>query len=169
MIRLATRSMASLALLLAATVGLSATAAAQSDISADKRAGIEQLIELMNLDQLTEQTLTAMEQQMVGAIRQRNPDIEDGALEIVVDTFNEQGRAFMEASFQDIPPIMAKYYTADEIDQIVDFYETPVGQKALQVMPQMMQDIQLAMAPRLQQFQQTVVTRIQERLRDAGY
>lgn len=148
---------------------LSGPAAAQSDIPADKRASIERLIALMDLDQMAVQTSAAMREQLVNAIRQGNPNFPDDAMDIVIDTFEEESKGFVANSFDEVPAIMAKYYTTDEIDQIIDFYDTPVGQKSLKVMPQLMQEIQAVILPRAQAFRQRVVNKIQSRLQDAGY
>ncbi|MCW3466046.1 DUF2059 domain-containing protein [Chitinophaga nivalis] len=37
-------------------------------------------------------------------------------------------------------PIYAKYYTTEDIDELIRFYKTPVGQKAIQVTPLLMQE-----------------------------
>jgi hypothetical protein len=154
---------------LALTLGLASAVQAQSDIPSDKREAIERLIALMDLDQMAEQTAAAMEQQMVAAIRQSNPNFPEEAMQIVVDTFNEESRTFVNQSFDEIPGIMAKYYTTQEIDEIIAFYETPVGQKSLEVMPQLTQEIQSVMIPKAQVFQQEVVAKIQQNLQEAGY
>ena len=47
--------------------------------------------------------------------------------------------------------LMTKYYTADEVKQMIVFYQSPVGQKALHVMPEVMSDVMGNMQLRLQQ------------------
>ena len=53
-----------------------------------------------------------------------------------------------------IVPLYARYFTAAEIDQIIAFYQTPVGAKMITTMPQLMvesmQISQQIMMPRMQ-------------------
>lgn len=39
-----------------------------------------------------------------------------------------------------IIPIYDKYYTADEINKLIEFYQKPLGKKLISVMPQIMQE-----------------------------
>ncbi|SHH85889.1 hypothetical protein SAMN05421866_3970 [Chryseobacterium oranimense] len=37
-------------------------------------------------------------------------------------------------------PIYAKYYTESDLDELIKFYKSPIGQKTLKVMPSLMKD-----------------------------
>ncbi len=37
-------------------------------------------------------------------------------------------------------PIYAKYYSESDLDELIKFYKTPVGQKMISIMPALMQD-----------------------------
>jgi hypothetical protein len=37
--------------------------------------------------------------------------------------------------------LLAKYYTADELDQLAKFYGSPVGKKTIKIMPDLMRDV----------------------------
>ena len=39
-----------------------------------------------------------------------------------------------------IIPIYEKYYTEDDIKKVIEFYQSPVGQKMISTMPQLMQE-----------------------------
>ncbi len=43
-----------------------------------------------------------------------------------------------------IIPIYEKYYSHEEIKQLIEFYQTPLGQKTIEVMPQVMQESMMA-------------------------
>jgi uncharacterized protein len=47
--------------------------------------------------------------------------------------------------------LLVKHYTEAELDQLVAFYRTPVGQKSIQVMPAVMQDAMGAFQARAQE------------------
>jgi uncharacterized protein len=46
--------------------------------------------------------------------------------------------------------LFVKYYTDTELKQLVKFYSSPTGKKALEVMPEVMQDVQGMVMSRLQ-------------------
>jgi uncharacterized protein len=152
------------------TVSMAAPyAVAQSEVPADKKPHIDRLMELMNIDTMMEQSFTATIPQVEAAIRNQNPTVSDEEIAIVIGVFQEETIPFVNETLRDVAPMMARYYTADELSKIVDFYETPVGQKALQIMPQVMVDMQNLLIPRMQVFQQKAIKKIKIRLKEAGY
>ena len=62
-------------------------------------------------------------------------------------------------------PIYAEHFSHDEIKTMVAFYETPVGQKAIQTMPLAVRESMTA----TQQWGQATGTAIIEELEAAGY
>jgi hypothetical protein len=66
--------------------------------------------------------------------------------ERLVDLFFERFQTKLTpASLLEITvPIYAKYFSRDEIDGLIQFYQTPLGQKAISVLPQVMGEAQLA-------------------------
>ena len=42
--------------------------------------------------------------------------------------------------FKEFIPLYSKYYTNQELKELVAFYETPLGQKTIQILPQLSQD-----------------------------
>lgn len=142
---------------------------AQNAVPEDEKPYIDRMIELMQFDTMVQQTMTGMTQQVLQAIRQNNPDMPEEAIQIVAQAFSEEGRVMMNGMMNELGPLMAKFYNAEELKQIVAFYETPAGQKSIQIIPQLTQEIQRLMQPRLQDFQQRAVAKAQERLKEAGY
>ena len=61
--------------------------------------------------------------------------------------------ALTDEMMAEVVPLYTRYFTADEMKQLAAFYRTPVGKKALQVMPQLMgegmQMGQRVIAPRI--------------------
>lgn len=60
--------------------------------------------------------------------------------------------------------LLVKHYTEAELDQLVDFYETPLGQKSIQVMPSVMQDAAAAGQARMMERLPAKLERLKERL-----
>ena len=62
---------------------------------------------------------------------------------------------------KEIIPIYAKYFSEDDILQLIAFYETPLGQKMIEVMPQLTMDsMQVSM-----RWMQSKVPELQEQLK----
>jgi hypothetical protein len=53
----------------------------------------------------------------------------------------------------DAPALYVRYFSADELHQMVAFYRSPVGQKALHVLPQLTVEMFRTMMPRVQAMQ----------------
>ena len=62
-------------------------------------------------------------------------------------------------------PIYKKYYTHDEIKDLIKFYKTPIGQKTISVMPSVTQD---AMAAG-QTWGQEIAMKVLEKMKEKGY
>jgi hypothetical protein len=83
--------------------------------------------------------------------------------------FERSIQQFGTTSMQDAPAIYARYFSAEELHAIADFYKTPAGAKALQLMPKVMSDYFATMMPRMNDFQHEVQSRIQAILQRHGY
>ena len=67
------------------------------------------------------------------------------------------------------PAVYVRHFSAQELREIVAFYRTPTGAKALHVMPKVMGDIMAQMGPRVEAFQQDLNTKIVAILQKRGY
>lgn len=139
------------------------------EVPAEKQALIDRMMASMNVEATVDQMVEVMTKQVVNTVKRTTPGIEQDALDIIVEVVEEEGRLLVEQALSDAAPIMAKLYTTDELEQLVAFYETPLGQKALKSMPEVMREIQARMPSRLQNFQQRIAAKLQERLEAAGY
>ena len=76
--------------------------------------------------------------QMANSFKQHYPDVPTEFW----DSFKEKAKK--EDLINLVTPIYEKYYTHDEIKQIIKFYETPVGQKTIKVLPNITQESMIA-------------------------
>ncbi len=76
---------------------------------------------------------------------------------------------FTASAMKDVPEIYAKYFTAAELNDLLAFYKTPTGAKALKALPQVTAEIAQKMLPRLQPFQADLVARMQAVMQRHGY
>jgi len=105
----------------------------------------EAIIELMTITgamDMGEQMSQAMTQQMIQVLRRARPDIPARAFDIVGEEV--QSTVMEELAKGDfnnnIIPLYDKYFTLAEIQQLLDFYETDIGKKTIEVMPQLTQE-----------------------------
>lgn len=114
---------------------------------------------------LTNETWPSVE----AALRVKNPRIDPGTLATLRREFEDlQARATREA-LAESAPIYARYFTAEELRQLIAFYRTPVGAKALTAMPRASLELLQGMGPRLQRLSQTVSQRFAAILQQHGY
>jgi hypothetical protein len=123
-----------------------APAAAASDAAA-RLAAARRLMEATGAIAMVGQMIDALDQQLVAHLSQMNPGKEAEVRRIVTDLLLPEFRARAGELEEPTMRIWADAFTAAEMDEIVAFYATPVGRKALAMMPQLAaQSTQLGMA-----------------------
>ncbi|WP_086686336.1 DUF2059 domain-containing protein [Nostoc sp. T09] len=93
----------------------------------DKINNIKKLLEITGARNLSRQVIN----QMFVALKGEYPQVPQKFW----DTFLAELKP--EEMINDFIPIYNKYFTNDEIKQIIAFYQTPLGQKTLTVLPQL--------------------------------
>jgi hypothetical protein len=73
-----------------------------------------------------------------------------------------------DAIMQDAPAIYARHFTAQELKDMVAFYRSPAGTKAMKEMPLVLTEIGQQTAPRLMHLQQGLGARVDAILRKYG-
>jgi uncharacterized protein len=156
------------------------SANAQTDIAPEKVKAIKELSALVNANNRSEEMAKAMMGQfnsiqadVVKAIINERDDLtieEKDGLEkaLITDTKSAtqklQNRLFEKLEYNSmIEEVMAtvydKYYTLEEINDLITFYKTPTGQKALKVMqPLMLETMQITQSKLIPK----VITAMQE-------
>ncbi|MFN7138353.1 MAG: DUF2059 domain-containing protein [Limisphaerales bacterium] len=107
---------------------------AQAEIAKEKRAEIEKMLQLTGMEKLVNQMIS----QMIATLKMQQPEVSE--------TFWEQFQKKMDARdlIEQIIPVYDKYYTIEDLKAVNAFYESPVGQKVLATLPQVMQESMLA-------------------------
>ena len=88
------------------------------------------LLATMNMKESYEGMITRITQMQV----QSNPQLK--SIEPTIHTFFTKYMGW-EAQRGDIAALYAKNYTAEELKELNKFYQTPLGQKTVQLMPQL--------------------------------
>ena len=77
--------------------------------------------------------------------------------------------SFTAEMMKDAPAIYAKHFSAPELRDLLAFYKSPTGKKALQIMPTVMADVTTQMMPRMDAFQRDLNTRLEAVMQKHGY
>ena len=83
--------------------------------------------------------------------------------------FERSVAAFAGETMTASPAVYARNFTAPELRDIVAFYKTPTGAKALHTMPKVMGEVMAQLGPRVQAFQQELNARLLAILEKHGY
>ncbi|WP_223606747.1 DUF2059 domain-containing protein [Chryseobacterium sp. OSA05B] len=93
-------------------------------------AKVRELIKVMGADKMA---ISGMQHQ-VQEIKKSSPDISD-------EFFNEfMAEVTTERITELYIPIYSKYYSESEVDDLIRFYKSPVGQKTISVLPAIMKE-----------------------------
>lgn len=150
-------------------LGASASASAQgaavrgrSDQSAgarSKEGDIRKLLTATGAGKLGEELMG----QMFASLRSSMKQVPESVWDEITGEFKAEFTA--EKLIELNVPIYSRYYTHDEIRQLISFYESPLGRKVTSVTPMLFKDAyEVGMA-----HGQAVMRRILERLRGKGY
>jgi hypothetical protein len=120
-----------------------------------KRAEIRKLIELTGAANVSTEAM----RHIIAPIRTSYPDVPDAFW----DTFLKE--VHPDELIDLVVPIYDRYYTLDEIHDLTRFYESPVGQKTIKVLPKLSAEAIDAG----QQWGQTITDRAMRKLRQKGY
>ena len=121
-----------------------ATAMAADGISPEKKTAIIELMETTGSKNIGLQMGNAMIQNLAAAMKAGNPDLPDRAVAIIAEETRRLIEKKIDGLMETIIPIYDQYFTADEINELLAFYATPLGKKTIAVLPRLTQDSMLA-------------------------
>ena len=147
------------------SVGVAARASAQTPAAqalpqtdterAAKRADIRKLIELTGAANISADAL----QKMIEPLKASYPQVPEEFWETFVHEVHSDELIDL------VIPIYDKYYTHEEIQELTHFYQTPVGQKTIKVLPKLSAEAIDAG----QEWGRMVADRAMRKLREKGY
>lgn len=127
-----------LSLLLAASP---AAAAGGEELTPEKSADILALMRQSGSDKVAVALGVALARQITSAVHAARPDIPKRALQVVERELAQMLRERMDGPngmLARMVPVYADAFTHDEIRQMLEFYQSPVGRKAVLMGPQLM-------------------------------
>jgi uncharacterized protein len=155
--------------------GLSAgtqPAAAQDAATPESLAVARELVAIISKD-----TIRQMVTQVAGqvwpaverALRTKQPDIPANVLAELRTEFERIQIEYMSDLMQDAPVIYARHFSAAELRELLAFYRSPIGAKAMRELPQIMAESMALIMPRLQQVQAQTMEAFTKVLRARGF
>ncbi len=111
-------------------------APAPTRIDPAEEADIRKLMDLVGAKALAMQTMAAMEKALRPLMTRALPpgDYREELVELFLEKFDSQ--ADPQQVLDMIVPIYAKHFSDQEIQGLIQFYETPLGKKAVQELPE---------------------------------
>jgi hypothetical protein len=135
------------------------------------RADIERLLDVTGAAKVGAQIASLVAESVMSGLRQAGPAVPDRAYAIVKDVLDTEFSSMYSAPdgvLSEMVDLYAKHYTHDDVRALLEFYRSPVGQKAITLMPVLMQEGgaigQHWIEPRMPKIMDT----LQQRLRAEG-
>lgn len=115
--------------------------------SQTKQESVKELFQLMRSDSLTDKmfatTIPAMLKQMQGQIKDSATLARSNELRnSMMQTVKEVSKKMIN---EDMVSLYDKYFTQNEINDLISFYKTPTGQKFIKVTPEIQKEIMTVM------------------------
>jgi uncharacterized protein len=163
-------SMASLAMaqgVPASSVG--AAAAQQPDIDPKAKAWAAELIKLVDLRSAANALFTNVYKVMVQMAGRTNPEQNAAIKTLAVEACRKAFLAHADEFDDNAIALYARNFSADELQQIVVFYKTPIGKKMVKTMPEMMQKSMAVNMPLLNTMTEEAMDSFAVELKRSGF
>jgi uncharacterized protein len=140
--------------------------------TAEALAAARDLVAILSQDtihQMSTQVLAQIWPGIERSLRAKQPNITP---EQVADLRGEYDRIFvdyMTKLMADAPALYARHFSAAELRDMLAFHRSPVGQKALRVLPQLMAEMMQMIMPKLQQAQAQMFEAFTKVVRQRGF
>ena len=140
-----------------------------AEISKEKRADIEKLLEMTGALAVGQQMSTAVAEQMSQLLRKARPDIPDRVLSVLPEeissVIDENASGFKDV----LIPLYDRHFSDADIKELIAFYSTTLGQKTIRVMPVLMNESLQAGQQWGQSLSPAIQARVKARLEKEGY
>ena len=123
------------------SMSLVATAARSAQAQtgdAQFRSDVERLLQVTGAAALGAQVANIMSEQMFQGLKQVQPEIPDRVLTLLREVLAEEFAGMFSGPSSIQPAVVdlyIKHFTHDDVRMLLDFYGSPVGRKAIQVLP----------------------------------
>jgi uncharacterized protein len=95
--------------------------------------------------------------------------VDEATLKEMRAEFESALASFTGEMLKDAPTVYARHFSAKELSDMLAFYKSPTGAKALHEMPKVIADMGAQMAPRMQEFQVALNAKLVAIMKKHGY
>ena len=152
------------------SMSIVANVAYANDKDIPSRSDIAELLEISGTYKIASQIINQVMIAMKDSYNQNRATekkIPDEIWSKVIDEFKTE---LTQDSYIDmIVPVYQKYYSKEDVKEIVAFYKSRVGQKMISVMPEIMKDSRQAGREWGKKAAEKILPRLEQRLKDLGY
>jgi len=134
-----------------------------------KQAIVQQLIAITGLSKLGDQIVTMVLPQSLNAVKRANPRITDEDLAELRRVGLEEFRAAMPQFMEGVGKIYEGAFSQQELEALLAFYKSPLGQKVIETMPTLLQQSHALGIAWGMQVGKRMKERIDEEARRRGY
>ena len=145
--------------------------AAAQTIDPALAADITRLMDLLNVTQNVEELSAVVADAMVTSVRSAHPDAPPRVLNIMSEIVKTKFAAALDGRdglLSRVVPIYAKYYTREDIQALIAFYQSDVGRKAVRTMPAVFQESMTIGQQWATEFMPEIQRELEKRLRAEG-
>jgi hypothetical protein len=160
------------ALVLAGPLPWVDAAAAQAAATPESLAAARELVAIVSKDtmrQVVTQVANQVWPPVERALRTKYPDISPTQVAELRGEFERIQLEYLSTVMDDAPVIYARHFSADELRELLAFYRSPIGAKALRVLPQITAESMALIMPRIQQVQVQTMEAFTKVLRLRGF
>ena len=140
----------------------------ESNMPKDFQADIVKLLDMTGSGKLGLQVGTAMANQILDQIRVENPKVTQNMITAVKDETSKLMAEKMPSLMGQIVKVYAKYYSHEEIKGLIVFYQTPLGQKTIRSLPQLVNESMLIGKAWGEDLAPELIRRVEARLKKDG-
>lgn len=142
--------------------------AADKEISPEKRAAIEKLLEVTGVLELGQRFSSVIVAQMTETLRATHADIPPKALDILPEVVNGVIAENIGTFKETVVHIYDEHYTLEDVKGLNQFYSTDLGRKVIRTLPGLMQESMVAGQKWGQALGPEIGRRIQARFKKEG-
>ena len=153
--------------LLAACLALPAKA--QEPASPEALRAAQNLAAVMTGDSVQQMSGALINQMWPGLENQLQGQVDAAALTEMRGELERLLSKFVGEAMKDAPAIYARHFTVTEMGDLMAFYKTPTGAKALRELPKVTAESYALIAPRMAPFQQEVAASVEAIMQKHGY
>ena len=136
-------------------------------VTSTKNEEIKRLLELTGAKSNAIQSMNMMCDQLLPSLKKAYSNVPERFWDDFMAEFKAE--ANIDELIDMIIPIYDKFYTEDDIKELIKFYDSPIGKKVISNMPQIMKESMLAGQEWGRKLGEEIGKKVEKRIKEQGY